>query len=428
VTVTAGKDRPASGRVASLEAIRGHFPALARTHRGLPVAYFDGPGGTQVASAVVEAMRDYLLNHNANTAWAYPSSEETDAMLAAARAAMADFLNATPAEVAFGNNMTTLTFHLARALGAGWKAGDEIVVTDLEHHANIAPWRRLEQERGVVVKRAQVLLDRERNGSLNWESLERAIGPRTRLVAIGAGSNALGTITDVARAARLARAEKQTGALVFVDAVHYAPHELPDVRAMDCDFLVCSPYKFYGPHSGVLFGKKERIEALDVPRLEPAPDWSPERVETGTLNHEGIVGSGAAVDFLASLAGAAAGATRRARLEATYRELQARGRSLFERMWTGLSAIPGVTLYGLAPHKPRTPTVAFTVRGYPSKQVAQRLAERAVFVSHGDFYAATIVELLGHAADGLVRAGCACYTSGEEIERLIEGVAALAST
>ena len=413
-----------SPRIEALDAIRARFPALARVHNGLPVAYFDGPGGTQVPADVVHAMQDYLLHHNANTAWAYPTSEETDAMLADAREAMATFLNARSAEVAFGNNMTTLTFHLARALGARWKAGDEIVITDLDHHANVAPWQRLAQERDVTIRRVSVQLEGAASGQLDWTSLERAIGPKTKLVAIGAGSNALGTITDVARAARLAHAAR---ALVFVDAVHYAPHALVDVAAMDCDFLACSPYKFYGPHAGALYGREALVAALDVPKLEPAPDWPSECLETGTQNHEGIVGTGAAVEFLASLAGNAAAGPRRERLEAAYAGLHLRAQALLERLWSGLSSVSGVTMYGPPPDRPRTPTVAFTLRGRPAIEVATHLAQRAVFVSHGDFYASTVVKLLGHGTDGLVRAGCACYTSASEVERLIAGVEELAS-
>lgn len=401
-------------RVAPLEQIRARFPALERVHEDRKVAYFDGPGGTQVPKSVVDAMRDYLLHHNANTDWAYPTSAETDALIASARAALADFLNADASEVAFGNNMTTLTFHLARALGAAWGPGDEIVITDLDHHANVAPWRRLERERGVTVKRVGVDLAR---GQLDWDSLQAALGPKTRLLAIGAASNALGTISDVTRAGRLAH---DAGAMVFVDAVHYAPHALVDVRKFDCDFLACSPYKFYGPHTGVLFGKRRHIEALDVPRLDPAHDNSPDRLETGTLNHEGMVGAAAAVDFLASLS---TGATRRKRLETAFAGLHARGQELVERLWSGLSALKGVTMYGPPPDQPRTPTVSFTMAGRDARSVAEHLATRALFVSHGDFYAQTIVELLGHGADGLVRVGCACYTSEEEVERLIAGVA-----
>ncbi len=403
-------------RVAPLEQIRARFPALERQHEGRQVAYFDGPGGTQVPKSVVDAMRDYLLHHNANTDWAYPTSAETDALIAASRAALADFLNADASEIAFGNNMTTLTFHLARSLGAEWGPGDEIVITDLDHHANVAPWRRLERERGVTIRAVGVDLER---GQLDWESLKAALGTRTKLLAIGAASNALGTINDVTKAARLAH---DVGAKVFVDAVHYAPHALVDVRAIDCDFLGCSPYKFYGPHTGVLFGKRELIEALDVPRLEPAHDNSPDRLETGTLNHEGMVGAAAAVDFFASLS---TGATRRKRLETAFAGLHARGQELVERLWNGLSALKGVTMYGPTPDQPRTPTVSFTMRGKTSREIAEHLAKRALFVSHGDFYAATIVKLLGHAEDGLLRVGCACYTSEEEVDRLIAGVAEL---
>lgn len=406
-------------RSAPPEDMRAEFPALRRVHNALPVAYFDGPGGTQVPRAVVEAMADYMFHHNANTHWVYPTSVETDALIAGARAALGDLLNARPDEIAFGANMTTLTFHLARAIGRGVGGrplgpGDEIVITELDHHANVAPWRALERERGVTVRVARA---DAAAGRLDWDDLARCIGPRTRLLAIGAASNALGTVTDVAAAARLAHA---VGALVFVDAVHYAPHELTDVRALDCDFLACSAYKFYGPHVGVLYGRRELVAALDVPKLFPAPDTPPERLETGTLNHEGMVGAAAAVDFLASLGGAEG--TRRERLARAFASAATRKKGLLARLWEGLGAVPGVMLYGPPPGTPRTPTVAFAVAGHPSADVARRLAERALFVSNGDFYATTIVERLGHAADGLVRVGCAVYTTAEEVERLIEGV------
>ncbi|MGH2668727.1 MAG: aminotransferase class V-fold PLP-dependent enzyme, partial [bacterium] len=217
--------------------VRAAFPALARRHRNQPVAYFDGPGGTQVPQVVVDAVSDYLLHHNANTAWHYPTSQETDAMIVAARHAVADLLGGRPDEVAFGANMTTLTFHLARALGRRWGSGDEIVVTELDHHANVAPWRALAVERGVTVRAVPFHRD---TGELDWDAFEAVVSPRTRLVAVGAASNALGTVNDVARAGRLTRA---VGALLFVDAVHYAPHVLPDVQALGADFLACSAYK-----------------------------------------------------------------------------------------------------------------------------------------------------------------------------------------
>ena len=401
----------------SVAARRAHFPALERTHAGRPVAYFDGPGGTQVPRAVADAMVDYLFHHNANTHWAFPTSVETDALLLDARAVLADFLGAARHEIAFGNNMTTITFHLARALGRGWGPGDEVVVTELDHHANVAPWRALECERGVVVRSVRV---RPEDGTLDWASLEAALSPRTRLVAVGAASNAVGTITDVARAAQLAKA---AGALSFVDAVHYAPHALVDVRAIGCDFLACSAYKFYGPHVGVLFGRHDLLQSLDVPKLLPAPDSAPDRLETGTQNHEGIVGAAAAVNFLAALG---TGTSRRDRLASAFSRLHGEGRALLTRLWDGLSAVAGVRLYGPPPTAPRTPTVSFTVADRNPAEVTAKLVERGVFVSHGDFYASTVVERMGQGTHGMVRAGCACYTTADEVDRLVEGVAALA--
>jgi cysteine desulfurase family protein (TIGR01976 family) len=404
--------------VVSLDVIRAQFPALARRYEGRPVAYFDGPGGTQVPTGVVDAMRDYLLHHNANTHWHFPTSLETDQLIAEAREALADLLGATPREIAFGQNMTTLTFHVGRALGRGWGAGDEIVVTELDHHANVAPWQALARERGVTLR--MVRCDPSR-GVLDWDDFERAVTPRTRLVAVGAASNALGTISDVARASRLARA---VGALTFVDAVHYAPHALVDVSALGCDLLACSAYKFYGPHLGVLYGRSDLLEALDLPKLEPAPDTAPERLETGTQNHEGIVGAAAAVNFLADLAGPAG--SRRERLQRSFGALHTRGQALVTRLHDALSGIDRVTVYGPPPDSPRTPTVAFVVRDRPSDEVARELVSRGLFLSNGDFYATTIVARLGHARDGVVRAGCACYTSEAEVDRLIAGVTEIA--
>jgi cysteine desulfurase family protein (TIGR01976 family) len=418
--MTSSLAAPGQSRIATTDQIRAHFPALERRHKGCPVAYFDGPGGTQVPRAVTDAVTDYLLHHNANTHWRYPTSRETDAMLDGARAALADLLGADPAEVAFGANMTTLTFHLARGLGRAWGEGDEIVVTELDHHANVAPWRALERERGVTVR--MVPIDSE-TGQLDWSALEGALSRRTRLVAIGAASNALGTVTDVVRAAALAR---EVGALTFVDAVHYAPHRLVDVRAIGCDFLACSAYKFYGPHVGVLYGRGERLAAVDIPKLEPAPNTAPERIETGTLNHEGIAGAAAAVEFLASLAPAAG--SRRERLRAVFAELDRRGLVLSQRLLEGLRATPHVRVFGPPGTAGRTPTVAFTVRDRHADAVADALADAAVFVSTGDFYASTVVKRYELAAQGgLVRAGCVAYTTAEEVDRLLQGVARLAS-
>ncbi len=398
--------------------IRACFPALERVHNRFPVAYFDGPGGTQVPRQVVEAMNDYLYRHNANTHWAYPTSEETDAALAEARQICADLLNASPSEIAFGANMTTLTFHLARALGQQYGNDDEIIVTELDHHANVAPWRRLSVERGVLVKTARMVPE---TGQLDWDNFEQLVTKQTKLIAIGAASNALGAINDVDRAVALARS---VGALVFVDAVHYAPHALVDVQTLDCDFLALSAYKFYGPHVGVLFGKHALLESIDFPKLIPAPDAAPENVETGTQNQEGMIGAGAAVDFLASLA---SGPSRRAQLAAAYAGLHAQSSKLTRRLWDGLATLKGVRLYGPAPGLPRTPTVGFTVEGVASTEVSRRLAMCGLFLSHGDFYAASVVERLGLGDEGLVRAGCACYTTEDEIDRLIEGVSEIAN-
>jgi len=406
--------------VMTVEGIRLHFPALERVHGGNDVAYFDGPGGTQVPVSVVDAMDDYLFHHNANTHWRYPTSEETDALIAGAREALADFVNGKPDEIVFGQNMTTLTFHLAHALGRQWVEGDEIVVTELDHHGNVAPWRALEKDRGVTVRMVKM---RTEDGRLDWSDLEAAITPRTKLLAIGAASNALGTITDVARATQLAHA---AGALSFVDAVHYAPHVLVDVQAIGCDFLACSAYKFYGPHLGVLWGKRALIESLDAPRLEPAPQESPERLETGTQNHEGIVGAAAAVEFLASLSPGHREQPRRESLAVAFAALHARGMSLLEKLWNSLAEVDGLTLYGPKPGTPRTPTLSFTMRGRRTDDIATSLAKRGVFVSNGDFYAATIVERLGLVPDGLLRVGCSCYTTEAEVDRLIEGVRAVA--
>jgi cysteine desulfurase family protein (TIGR01976 family) len=410
----------APGATAPVDRIRASFPALARRQGPHPVAYFDGPGGTQVPRSVVEAVSDYLLHHNANTHWAFPTSRETDDLLAGARRTLGDFLHAPAHEVVFGANMTTLTFHTSRALGRAWGPGDAVVVTALDHRANVDPWRELEEERGVEVR--MVEMDAA-SGTLDPVSFHAALGPDVVLVAVCGASNALGTVVDLEAVARACR---DVEALLFVDAVHSAAHLLPDVQATGCDLLACSPYKFYGPHAGVLWGREELLERLHVPRLEPAPDSVPERLETGTLGHEAIVGSAAAVDFLADLSPGQG--SRRERLQATYRALHHRGQELGSRLVEGLSGIPGISVYGPPARGARTPTVAFTVEGTPPDRVADRLSARwGVFVSHGDVYASTVVDRLGLAhRGGIVRAGVACYTTAEEVDRLLEGVEAVA--
>ncbi|HEY0929103.1 MAG TPA: cysteine desulfurase-like protein [Gemmatimonas sp.] len=403
--------------IASLREIRAQFPALQRREGNHAVAYFDGPGGTQVPQRVVNAMSDYLLYHNANTHWAYPTSVETDEMLLRSRTVLADFLGTTADQIAFGANMTTLLFHIARAIGRGLREGDEIIVTELDHHANIAPWQAVARERGAVLRwlPLDVKTFRHEEGAL-----ERLLSPRTRVVAVGAASNILGTISDVTSIVAKARA---AGAITVVDAVHYAPHHLVDVQAIGADFLLCSAYKFYGPHVGVVYGRADATAALDLPRLEPAPDWVPECLETGTQNHEGIAGAAAAVEFLAGLVpGDTLAFSRRARLAQAMSELQVRGDALFVQLWEGLQRVDGVTLYGPPPGTPRTATLSFRVNGHASEDVARALVAQGTYVSHGDFYATTVAQRLGHAEEGFVRVGCACYTTAEEIERLIDGV------
>ena len=409
-------EEPDQDSVAQVEVIRSRFPALERKHNGYPVAYFDGPGGTQVPSSVVEAMSDYLLNHNANTHWEYPTSHETDQIIEDSRQTIADFLNASADEIVFGQNMTSLTFHLSRALGREFKAGDEIVVTELDHHANSDTWRALAKERDLTIRVLPMNID---SGQLELDELATLINDRTRVIAIGAASNILGTINDFERAVAMAR---DAGALSFVDAVHYAAHELIDVQKIGCDFLAVSAYKFYGPHIGILYGRRDLLETIDFPKLRPAPDYSPERVETGTQNHEGIAGAAAAVDFIASLA---TSGSRRERVSVVFDELHRRQEEMFKRMWDGLSSIKAVTLYGPPPGSPRTSTVSFSVRGHSSDRVAKRLSELGLFLSDGDFYALTVVERLG--VPGLVRAGLACYSTADEVERLVDGVQSIAA-
>jgi cysteine desulfurase family protein (TIGR01976 family) len=409
--------------IASTTEIRAQFPALEREHNGYSVAYFDAPGGTQVPRVVVDAVTDYLVHHNANTHWEYPTSHETDAIIESARHTLADFLNASANEIVFGPNTTSIIYHLSRALGRTLGPGDEIVITELEHHANVAPWQALVVERGVTLNVAQ--MDPE-SGQLDWNDFERLVTRRTKMVAFGAGCNALGTVNDYRRAVGLAHS---VGALALVDAVHYAPYFLCDVKEMDCDFLTCSAYKFYGPHVSVFYGKQDLLDSIDFPKLEPAPSAAPERVEMGTLNHEGIAGAAAAVDFYASLAGRSgsdrineSSPSRRERLRLAFEGLREHSAPQVKRLWEELSQTKGLRLYGPPPEVARTPTVSFVLNGVASTEVARKLSERGLFVSHGDFYAQTVIERLGLQPEGLVRAGCACYTSDEEVERLMESV------
>ncbi len=414
--MTARPDADVAAAAGPAATIRARFPALLRELDGIPVAYFDGPGGTQVPASVANTVRDYLLHHNGNSGWSYPTSLESAAIVDAGRAAMADLLGASPDEVAFGASMTTLTMRLSRALGRTLEPGDRVVVTELDHHANVDPWKALAREREAEIR--VVKMDPS-TGRLDLDDLADAVAD-ARILAIGAASNALGTISDVAFAAELAH---EAHATVFIDAVHYAPHELVDVHALGADFLAVSPYKFYGPHSGVIWGRKERIEALELPRVEAAPNDAPGRLETGTASFEAIAGITAAVDFLASIGGPAGkDDDRRARLRSAYHSLHHAGSALFARLWEGMNAIDGVTTFGPPPGEPRTPTLGFTIDGITPGDAATRLARRGLFVTHGDFYASTVIERLGHAPHGILRAGCAAYTTAQEIDRLVDAV------
>ena len=401
--------------------IREEFPAFQREIAGRPIAFFDGPAGSQVPRQVADAVAGYLTLHNANTCGRFPTSEETDAILAGARVAVADFVGGDASEIVFGANMTTLTLHLSRSLGRAWGEGDEVIVTALDHQANVAPWRLMAEDAGMTVR--VVPFDPE-TLQLDYAALESFLSPRTRLLAIGAASNAVGTINEVRRAAEMARA---AGALTFVDAVHYAPHRLVDVAELGADFLACSAYKFFGPHAGILWGRRELLERFRPYRLPPAPDFAPERWETGTQNHEAIAGIAAAVDWIASLAGDGAGGRREA-LRRAYEAMHEHESALFRSLEDGLRALPHVRFYGAARGRPRTPTAAFTVEGASPDEVARQLGREGVFVWNGDFYATTVCETLGLAdCGGVVRAGIAPYTTEEDVERLVDGVGRIAS-
>ena len=435
----AGNPRPSEGRdpnpsesrdpnpsesrdLRPVQSIRADVPALRRMEGGLPVAYFDGPGGTQVPAVVADTVRNHLLDHNANAGWGFPTSREATGATEAFRRAAADFLGGRPDEVVFGPNMTTLTVRFAEALARRLEPGDEILVTRLDHRANVDPWRRVAAARDLVVRSVPF----DRHGVLDSDALASLLGPRTRLAAVTAAANAIGSVVQLPAVRELTRS---AGALLYVDAVHAAPHLPVDVDAIGCDALVCSPYKFYGPHGGVLWIRSDLLAELDTPRLGPAPDTGPARWEIGTPSFEAMAGTTAAIDWLAGLAtGRATSDGRRQRLGNALRGLHARGEALGRRLWEGLREIEGIRLFGPEPGMPRTPTVSFVLERVASDVVARRLAEEhAVFVSHGNFYAPDVLSDLDvRDATGLVRAGCACYTTVEEIDRLLSGVEAIA--
>lgn len=405
---------------------RSQFPALQEQVNNQPAVFFDGPGGTQVPERVITAISDYLRHSNANTHGAFLTSQRTDAIIEASRHAMADFLGCDADEVMFGANMTTLTFALSRAIGQTLQPGDEIVTTRLDHDANVAPWHAL-RERGVVIREVDVDIE---DCTLDMADFARKITPKTKLVAVGYASNAVGTINDVANVITMAKA---VGALTFVDAVHYAPHGPIDVKALDCDFLACSPYKFFAPHSGTIYGKRVHLERLHPYKVRPAGDETPGRWETGTKNHAIMAAITAAIDYLAELGTRAAGkpfANRRDAVKHAMQTIQAYERSLSDYMIPRLLAIPGLSFYGItdgAQFAHRTPTVAIRMAKHTPAAVAKHLAAKGIFVWDGNYYAVNLTERLGlEDKGGMVRIGLIHYNTTAEVDRLIAALTELA--
>ncbi len=421
-------------------AVRAHFPALAASPGDAARVFFDNPGGTQVPQRVVDRMADYLVRCNANHGGAFPTSVASDAILDAAHAALADLLNCRPDEIVFGANMTTLTFSVSRALGRRLQPGDEIVVTRLDHDANIAPWLLLAEDRGAVIRWVDI---DTADCTLNGRDLEALITPRTKIVAVGYASNAVGTINDVTAITQRAHA---VGAWVYIDAVQYAPHGVVDVRALDCDFLVCSAYKFFGPHVGALYGKFALLDELRAYKVRPATDTPPGKWETGTQNHEGLAGVLGAVEYLEWLGQSDGGRTpagfpsltrpvttaspeRRAALVHGLTALGDYERALGARLIAGLQTIRGLQVHGIvdpARSAWRVPTVSFTVDGWHPRKVAEHLAEHQIYVWDGNYYALAIAERLGvQARGGMVRVGLAHYNTAAEVDQLLEALEGL---
>ncbi len=398
--------------------VRSQFPSLSQSINGVAPVFLDGPGGTQVPQRVIDAISGYLKTNNANTGGAYATSRNTDAMIAAARSAMGDFLNCDADEIVFGANMTSLTFAMSRSIGRELGPGDEIVLTHLDHDANVSPWRALE-ERGLTIRMAEI---HEDDCTLDIDDLARKITPKTRLVAVGYASNAVGTVNDVKKIIGLAH---QHGAMAYIDAVHYAPHGPIDVRALDCDFLVCSTYKFFGPHMGVLFGKRDHLKRLTPYKVRANTNAIPNRWEWGTLNHECIAGITACVEYLADLGRRLnpSVTTRRQDILAAFQAIHAHERELMEALIAGLLKIPGLTLYGIRDPKrfdQRCPTIAVRISEYTPLQLATKLGERQIFTWDGNYYALNLTERLDVEKDGgFLRIGLAHYNTMEEVERLL---------
>ncbi|NJN84311.1 MAG: cysteine desulfurase-like protein [Caldilineaceae bacterium] len=407
-----------------VQAIRRQFPALSESYNGKPAIFFDNPGGTQVPQRVIDAMTDYLIRRNANTHGAFETSRRSDRVIDNARQAAADLLGADRDEVVFGANMTSLAFHLSRSLAREFGPGDEVVVTRLDHDANIMPWVTMAEERGATVKWVDVDLE---SCTLDMLDMQGQITPQTKLVAVGYASNASGTINDVRQIVQWAR---QVGAYSFIDAVQYAPHGLIDVKEVGCDFLACSAYKFFGPHVGILYGKREHLNRLRAYRVRPSSDAPPEKWETGTLNHEGLAGVAAAIDYLADVGATygavAAGAGQREKLRAAWAVLGDYEQLLIERLVVGLEVIPNVRIYGItqrADWRRRVATVSIRKEGVTPLQMATALAAENIFVWDGNFYALALCERLGvEPSGGLLRIGLAHYNTLEEIDRLLTAI------
>lgn len=404
-----------------LEAVRRQFPALYRTHNGKPAVYLDGPGGSQVVESGIEAMTAYMRRGVANLHGAFPSSEETDLMILEAKAALADMLGCGAREIAFGANATSQIFAASRAVSRNWKSGDEIVVSEMDHRANVDPWLLAAADKGVTVRWLPVDTD---TLTLDLSGLDGLINERTVLVAVGYASNAVGTINDVPRIAGRAH---DVGALVAVDAVHIAPHIGIDMDALGADMLFCSVYKFFGGHIGVAAIRKHVFERLETYRLMPAPSTIPGKLETGTQSHEAIASIVPAVDFVASLG---EGETRRERILSGFGHIERHENTLAESVRGALTAVPGVKLYQSPEGSPKTATIAFTTAGYPPRAFCRKLCDMyGIFVADGDYYATTLADRLGiNASGGWIRAGFAPYTSEAEACLFAEAVATLAAS
>jgi len=403
--------------------LRAHFPALQQKVNGQTAVFLDGPGGTQSPQSVIDALSGYLAFGSSNLGGPFLTSRHADEVVAAARQAMADLLNARRLqEIAFGQNMTSLTFSFSRALARTWQPGDEIILTRLDHDANISPWLLAAADRGVTVR----WLDFDpADCTLQLEALPDLLSAKTRLLAITAASNAVGTITDLKTAVQMAH---DAGALVYVDSVHYAPHGLLDVQALDCDFLACSVYKFFGPHTGVLFGKYNHMERLSAYKVRPAPANPPGKWETGTQSFESLAGVTAAVNYLAQISGSEG--SRRERLVSAMARIKQYEMGLSERFLKGTVEVPGLRVYGLTDIErlaQRTPTFAVSLKGYTPEEVATRLGEQGIFVWHGHYYAIAVMERLGLLdKGGLVRIGFVHYNTVEEVDRVLSALRTLA--